>query len=564
MSDSVNLSKISNEFSKGSNGKTLNLDLLNISNKSEKLNKSKVDVKSPDKKNAKKDSLLNLAIGMSEGLYQGTKGMVVGTLDIGGNVDQKSIDQIAKYGNSNDLSVGTSISHTAGGVAHSINLIYHDPHLIAQAFHQVENNLFNGSNLQRGRTLGNIFVFVASTGIGLGGIGKATQIASDVREADLATQGIRAVADANKALTDVNMALAKSTDFLTNTSIDASTLGTDSGLRILTDKLGSDPTSFLSSVSNNGLKIEDASAKLLPNLRPVASSANEVLFNESEATGIVRVDQTGFKNLTTASDQVTGATPLNPLASDIPASSLDRAAAVNPAATVVRPLASDIPVNPLTNDIPPVSLDGAALDPSATVVKPLASDIPVNPVTSDIPPVSLDSASAVNPSATVVRPLASDIPVNPVTNDIPPVSLDSASAVNPSATVVKPLASDIPVNPVTSDIPPVSLDGASAVNPAATVVRPLASDIPVNPLAGGMSLVTGFTGISLANGLTTVADGSRAALSKETGGMSLVTGFTGISRAKGLTAVADGSRAALSKETGGMSLVTGFTRLMLL
>ncbi len=396
MSDSVNLSKISNEFSKGSNGKSLNLDLLNISNKTEKLNKLKGDIKSPGKKIDKKDSLLNLAIGMSEGLYQGAKGMVVGTLDIAGNVDQNSIDQIAKYGNSNDLSVGTSLSHTAGGIAHSINLVYHDPHLIAQAFHQVENNLVNGSNLQRGRTLGNIFVFVASTGIGLGGIGKATQIASDVREADLATQGIRAVADADKALTNVNMALAKSTDFLANTSIDATSSGIDSGLRVLTGKLGSDPTSFLSSVNNSGLKIEDGTANLLPNLRQVTSSADEILpsliandvkplgqsiesvatdlglskastvlhadnalFSESEATGLIKADQTGFKDLTTVSDQITSARPLNTLTSDIPPVSLDKSAAIDPATTLARPL---------TSDIPPVSLDSAsaAIDPATT------------------------------------------------------------------------------------------------------------------------------------------------------------------------------------------------------
>ncbi len=425
MSDSVNLSKISNEFSKGSNGKSLNLDLLNISNKTEKLNKLKGDIKSPGKKIDKKDSLLNLAIGMSEGLYQGAKGMVVGTLDIAGNVDQNSIDQIAKYGNSNDLSVGTSLSHTAGGIAHSINLVYHDPHLIAQAFHQVENNLVNGSNLQRGRTLGNIFVFVASTGIGLGGIGKATQIASDVREADLATQGIRAVADADKALTNVNMALAKSTDFLANTSIDATSSGIDSGLRVLTGKLGSDPTSFLSSVNNSGLKIEDGTANLLPNLRQVTSSADEilpsliandvkplgqsiesvatdlglskastvlhadnVLFSESEATGLIKADQTGFKDLTTVSDQITSARPLNTLTSDIPPVSLDKSAAIDPATTVARPL---------TSDIPPVSLDkSAAIDPATTLARPL---------TSDIPPVSLDSASAAIDPATTPRNL---------------------------------------------------------------------------------------------------------------------------------------------------------------
>ncbi len=447
MSDSVNLSKISNEFSKGSNGKSLNLDLLNISNKTEKLNKLKGDIKSPGKKIDKKDSLLNLAIGMSEGLYQGAKGMVVGTLDIAGNVDQNSIDQIAKYGNSNDLSVGTSLSHTAGGIAHSINLVYHDPHLIAQAFHQVENNLVNGSNLQRGRTLGNIFVFVASTGIGLGGIGKATQIASDVREADLATQGIRAVADADKALTNVNMALAKSTDFLANTSIDATSSGIDSGLRVLTGKLGSDPTSFLSSVNNSGLKIEDGTANLLPNLRQVTSSADEilpsliandvkplgqsiesvatdlglskastvlhadnVLFSESEATGLIKADQTGFKDLTTVSDQITSARPLNTLTSDIPPVSLDKSAAIDPATTVARPLTSDIP--------PPVSLDkSAAIDPATTVARPL---------TSDIPPVSLDSSAAIDPATTLARPL---------TSDIPPVSLDSASAaIDPATT----------------------------------------------------------------------------------------------------------------------------------
>ena len=481
MSDSVNLSKISNEFSKGSNGKSLNLDLLNISNKTEKLNKLKGDIKSPGKKIDKKDSLLNLAIGMSEGLYQGAKGMVVGTLDIAGNVDQNSIDQIAKYGNSNDLSVGTSLSHTAGGIAHSINLVYHDPHLIAQAFHQVENNLVNGSNLQRGRTLGNIFVFVASTGIGLGGIGKATQIASDVREADLATQGIRAVADADKALTNVNMALAKSTDFLANTSIDATSSGIDSGLRVLTGKLGSDPTSFLSSVNNSGLKIEDGTANLLPNLRQVTSSADEilpsliandvkplgqsiesvatdlglskastvlhadnVLFSESEATGLIKADQTGFKDLTTVSDQITSARPLNTLTSDIPPVSLDKSAAIDPATTVARPLTSDIP--------PPVSLDkSAAIDPATTVARPL---------TSDIPPVSLDKSAAIDPATTVARPL---------TSDIPPVSLDSSSAIDPATTVARPL---------TSDIPPVSLDSSSAIDPATTLARPLTSDIP--------------------------------------------------------------------------------------
>ena len=491
MPDSPDILNIKQELAQTSLKKSLNLftnPLGSVTRQNVKDASNKVTKSSLEKNVKDKNSLSDLALGIAEGSYSSAKGMVIGTADFLFGVSSKAENQLAKYGSSNELSTAHSVLHGAEGVAQSISLIYHDPHIITKAAQKLENTILHGSNLQRGRVIGQAAVFIGSLGLGAGGLGKAGEVAGDLRELDVASQGVKAVSDASRALADVNTAFSKASDFLASTGkLDTgiSGLASAAGKSVLSDGMrmdvGSllpvtDRTAFLSDLvkSSTGI-VESNSGSILDASKFVGSAIDKGVAHSAGVLEDKAVVPSSFQgiDLSTGIGSKTVAEPTN----------LENVVnAFEPPAAALKVSDTIIGVGKQ-----PVNLETTLENDAKTLGGQISTSTPsVDVVSSLRPPVSIDSVT------TPVKPVASDIQDIAINEVMQPglgsspmlAKLDASIVVNSDAGLglAKPLTTDAPV----IANPDLAQTAVRPVNPNPVVTPDAAVVSKLDPALGGV------------------------------------------------------------------------------